>query len=89
MATRARLWSPLSFEGCPVDLPSSQPIRSPEIKPEDPIANGLQPHAPEQSRVRARAAVINRDQRKQAPGDAPRLFRQNKGPKHRPIEITT
>src|SRR6202453_4404855 len=79
----------IELRGMPGRLAVDQAIRPPEIKSQDPIANGLQPHAPEQSRVRARAAVINRDQRKQAPGDAPRLFRQNKGPKHRPIEITT
>ena len=78
----------IEFRGMPGRLAVDEAIRPPEIEPEDPIANGLQPHAPEPSRVRARAAVIDRDERQQAPGDAPGLFRQNKGPKHRPIEIT-
>ena len=82
---RPRPWRRECASGLAID----EAIRPPEIEAEAPIAKGLEPHAPEQSRVRARAAVINRDQRKQAPGDAPRLFRQNKGPKHRPIEITT
>jgi len=79
----------IEFRGMPGRLAVDQPIRSSPIEPQDPIANGLEPHAPEPSRVRARTAVINRDERKQPPGDAPGLFRQNKGPKHRPIEITT
>ena len=73
----------------PSRLAVDQPIRSSPIEPQDPIANGLEPHAPEPSRVRARAAVINRHERKQPPVDAPGLFQQNKRPKHRPIEITT
>ena len=56
----------IEFRGMPgrlVDLPSTRPSSPPEIEPEDPIANGLHPHAPEPSRVRARAAVIDRDER--------------------------
>ena len=63
IATSARLCSSLSFEGMPGRLAVDEAIRPPEIEPEDPIANGLQPHAPEPSRVRARAAVIDRDER--------------------------
>ena len=48
----------VELRGMPGRLAVDQAIRPPEIKPEDPIANGLQPHAPEQSRVRTRAAVI-------------------------------
>ena len=71
----------------PGRLAVDETIRPTEIKPQDPITNGVQPHPRQQGRVRARAAVINRDERQQAPGDAPGFFRQNKGPKHRPIEI--
>ena len=78
----------IELRGMPGRLAVDEAIRPPPIEPEHPIANRLEPHAREPSRVRARAAVINRDERKQTPGDAPDLFRQNKGPKHRPIEIT-
>jgi hypothetical protein len=77
----------VELRGAPGRLAVDEPIWPPEIKPQDPIANGLQPHAPEPSRVHARAAVIDRHKRKQTPGDAPGLFSQNQGPKHRPIEI--
>jgi len=78
----------IELRGMPGRLAVDEAIRSSEIESQDPIANGLEPHARKSSRVRARAAVINRDERKQPPSDAPGLFRQNKGPKHRPIEIT-
>jgi hypothetical protein len=71
----------VELRGMPGRLAVDEAIRPSQIKPQDPIANGQQPHAPEQGRVRTRAAVINRHGRKQAPGDAPGLFRQNKGPK--------
>src|SRR6202046_2609432 len=61
----------IEFRGMPGRLAVDETIRPPEIEPEDPIANGLQPHAPEPSRVRARAAVIDRDERQQAPVTLP------------------
>src|ERR1700691_5342412 len=48
----------VELRGAPGRLAVDEPIWPPEIKPQDPIANGLQPHAPEPSRVHARAAVI-------------------------------
>ena len=46
----------------PGRLAVDEAIRPPEIEPEDPIANGLQPPPPS-CPVRARAAVIDRDER--------------------------
>jgi hypothetical protein len=55
----------------PGRLAVDEAIRPSEIEPEHPIANGLQPHAPEQGRVGARAAIIDRGERRQTSGYSP------------------
>jgi hypothetical protein len=53
----------IELRGMSGRLAVDEAVRPPEIEPQDPIANGLKPYAPEPSRVFARAAVINRDER--------------------------
>jgi hypothetical protein len=69
-------------------LAIDESVRPLGVETKHPIAKGLLPDPSQPSRVRPRAAIVNRHESEKAPCDASRFLRKGQNAEHRAVKIS-